>query len=62
MNAYTQRLRRIEESAGVLPATIEEMTDAQLMRVIVGGKCVLQITDAELGHLANEPGLTHGRD
>ena len=62
MNAYNKRLLRIEAATGDLPMTVREMTDAQLMRVIGGGKCLQHITDAELQRIANEPGVTHGRD
>ena len=62
MNEYNKRLRRIEAATGDLPMTVTEMTDAQLMRLIVGGECSQEITDAELQRIANEPEQTNGRD
>lgn len=62
MNEYEKRLRRIEAATGTLPITVGEMTDAQLIRVIVGGNGSQEITDEELQRIVNEPGLTHGSD
>lgn len=61
MNAYNKRLLRIEAATGDLPMTVGEMTDAQLMRVVVGGECS-HITDAELQRIVNESEVTHGRN
>ena len=62
MNAYNRRLQSLEAAAGDLPMTVGEMTDGQLIRLIVGGDGTQHITDAELKRIANEPGATHGRD
>ena len=62
MNEYNKRLRRIETATGDLPMNVGEMTDAQLIRVIVGGDGSQHITDEELQRIVNESEQTNGRD
>ena len=56
MNAYTRRLQRIEAATGDPPKSVKDMTDRQLIRLIVGGDGTQHITDGELKRIINRIG------